>query len=411
MPNLTENIIARTKPNAAKDVFLWDGGAGGISGLGVRIKPSGTRSFVVHYRNSFGKSKRITLGRCDGVRLSTARKLAREKLGQVAGGIDPAEVSKAALEAPTVEQFVERYFTDYAEVHKRPRSVIGDRSTYRRHVKRRLGSKKMSEVTRADVARLHSQMRDLPIAGNRTLAFLSKLFNLAEAWGVRPDYSNPCRHVKRYPENKCERFLAPAELARLAEVLDRVDRERRAPINATNIIRLLIFTGARRGEITGLKWGMVDIEAGELRLPESKTGPKTIHLNAPARELLAGLERGDDDALVFPNRDGGVMKALQIAWVRIRAEAGLSGDPDKPDLRLHDLRHSFATVGVGAGQSLVIIGKMLGHAKPITTARYAHADSDPVKAATEEIGKALAAMMGNRQASAEIIELPSRERK
>jgi integrase len=216
--------------------------------------------------------------------------------------------------------------------------------------------------------------------------------NLAEGWGLRPDGSNPCRHVERYPERRLERYLSSSELTRLGEVLADAERNEQEPPSVIAAIRLLILTGARRSEILNLRWPEIDLERGFLRLRDSKTGPKAIPLNAPAREGLAGLERTGE--WVLPTAQGTGPVSLSKPWSRIRRHAGLE------DLRIHDLRHSFASVGAGAGLGLPLIGKLLGHTQPATTHRYAHLGDDPVRQASEAIGARISAAMTAEPSSA-----------
>jgi integrase len=229
------------------------------------------------------------------------------------------------------------------------------------------------------------------------------MMNLAEVWSFRPDGSNPCRHVKRFPEKKRERFLTSAELARLGDALAAAEKSLTESVATISAIRLLILTGCRLSEVLTLKWAFVDFENARLQLPESKTGEKTVYLCAPALEVLNALGPGEPDTWVLPGlRAGTHFKSLHGPWRRIRATAGLG------DVRLHDLRHSFASVGAGAGLSLPIIGRMLGHTQAATTQRYAHLAADPVRQATEQVGATIAAAMSG--SNAEVVEL-SRKRK
>jgi integrase len=240
-------------------------------------------------------------------------------------------------------------------------------------------------------------MRSTPGAANRVLALLSKMFNLAERWGLRPDHTNPCRHVERYVERKMERFLSPEELARLGAALAAAERGETEMPSAIAAVRLLAFTGARAGEVLGLRWEHVDLQSGCLRLPMSKTGRKVIHLNEPAIGVLAELaERKTDNPWVIEGaKPGSPLVNIRKPWHRLREAAGL------PDVRLHDLRHSFASVAVAGGLSLPVIGALLGHSQPATTARYAHLAADPLRAAAEAVGTRLgAAMMPRERVSA-----------
>jgi integrase len=222
---------------------------------------------------------------------------------------------------------------------------------------------------------------------------------LAERWGERPDGSNPCRHVERYPEKKRERFLSADELARLGDALAAYDGSR----YAAAAIKLLVFTGARLGEILGLRWEWVDFARGEARLPDSKTGAKTLHLPPPALEVLAELPRVEGNPyVVVGGRPGTALVNLEKPWRDIRSKAGLE------NVRIHDLRHSFASIAASGGMGLPIIGKMLGHTQAQTTQRYAHLASDPVKAAAATVAaKITAAMSGKGEDAATVVKLHS----
>jgi integrase len=251
-----------------------------------------------------------------------------------------------------------------------------------------LGRHRISDVLRADVASFHHDLRDRPYQANRALSVLCKMLNLAEEWGLRPDGSNPCRHVKKYREEKRERYLTVEELRRLGTVLSDAQANQTEGPFALAAIGLLILTGARLMEILTLRWEYVDLDGGVLRLPDSKTGAKLIYLNDAAKGLLRTMPRMHGNPHVIPgHKPGAHLVELQKAWRRIRAEANLDA------VRIHDLRHSFASVAVSAGMSLPMIGKLLGHTQPATTARYAHLAADPMKAASELVGSEIMAAM------------------
>ncbi|WP_256868508.1 tyrosine-type recombinase/integrase [Candidatus Entotheonella palauensis] len=271
---------------------------------------------------------------------------------------------------------------------KKPGSLRPDEYNLRCHVVPALGNKKVADITRADIAELHFAMHETPGAANRVLALLSKMFNLAEQWGYRPDHSNPVRHIERYKEKRFERFLSAEELARLGDVLAEAERTQSEYPSVIAAIRLLIFTGARLSEILELQWDYVDFDNVCLRLPDSKSGAKVIYLSAPALSVLYNIDRHENNPYVIVGREPlSHLVNLRKPWARIRAKAGLD------DFRLHDLRHSFASVGAGLGVSLPIIGKMLGHTQAATTQRYAHLAADPVKEATDKIGETIAAAL------------------
>jgi integrase len=247
----------------------------------------------------------------------------------------------------------------------------------------------VTEVTRADIAKIHHDLRHIPYDANRCLEIISKMFSLAEMWGLRPEGTNPRKHIKKYPEEKRERFLSAAELRRVGEVLREMEDEGIELPSAIAAVRLLILTGCRLGEIMTLKWEYVDISGKALRLPDSKTGAKVVHLGQPAVEVLQKIERVEKNPwVIVGTKPGARLSDLQPFWQRVRARAGLK------DVRIHDLRHTFASTAVAAGQGLPMIGKLLGHTQVQTTARYAHVAADPVKDAVERVASNLAQAIG-----------------
>jgi integrase len=318
-------------------------------------------------------------------------------------GADPAADKMARREAPRIAELAERFLAEHAEAKRKGSTAAEYKRLVDKIILPALGKRKVVDVNRAEVTKLHHANRAAPYQANRVLAVLSKMFNLAERWGLRPDGSNPCRHVEKFAERKRERMLSPAELARLGDALAAHDG---SPY-AVAAVKLLVFTGARLGEVLRLRWEWIDFERGEARLPDSKTGAKTLHLPPPALAVVAELPRLDGNPFVIAGaKEGAALVNLEKPWRAIRAAAGLD------DVRLHDLRHAFASVAASSGMGLPIIGKILGHSQPATTARYAHLASDPVKAAAAAIaGKIAAAMAGGSghtgKESAEVLPLRS----
>jgi integrase len=231
-------------------------------------------------------------------------------------------------------------------------------------------------------------MRHIPYDANRCIEIVSKMFNLAEMWGLRPDGTNPRKHIRKYPEEKRERFLSIAELKRVGEVLREIEDEGIELRSAVVAVRLLVLTGCRLSEIMRLKWDYVDFNAGALRLPDSKTGAKTVHLGRHALEVLEAAPRAEANPWVITGTiPGAPLHDLQPFWQRVRARAGLK------DVRIHDLRHTFASAAVGSGQGLPMIGKLLGHTQVQTTARYAHLADEPIKIAADQVSSTLAAAL------------------
>ncbi|MDP6787465.1 MAG: site-specific integrase [Rhodospirillales bacterium] len=398
MAKLTNRSVAAVKPGE-RDIVAWDDE---LPGFGLRVKPTGVKSFVVQYRNKHGASRRYTLGRVGVVSTEKARRDARDLFARVQRGEDPAQDRKAARNAPTIRELAGRYMTDFAIPHKKPAGAKQDERNIRCHILPALGERtKVADVSRADVMKMCNGLRHTPGAANRARAVLSKMMNLAEIWGTRPDGSNPCRHVKQFPVSKRQRFLGTDEFAHLGTTLVEAEHAALESSAAIAAIRLLVFTGSRRGEVLRLKWSEVDIEHQCLRLTDSKTGPKVVHLNAPALEVLNGIERKEGCQWVFPGRKKGEpLVDLKGPWQRIRARAGLDG------LRIHDMRHSFASVGAAGGVPLQMVGLLLGHRHTSTTERYSHLAPDPLKAANEMIGERIAAAMQGE--SGEVVELEKR---
>ncbi len=394
---LTEKRIRDMRPGTGTRIE-WDDQ---LRGLGVRITAAGVKAYVLNYRVD-GRERRMTLGRVAELSLAAARKLASEQMALVRKGIDPLGQKDARRNAPTVAELFDRYLSDHARPNKKHRSVEEDERLIRLHLSPAFGRRKVAEVTRGEIDRWHKSMKATPGAANRARALLSKAMNLAEVWGWRPDGSNPVRHIKPFKESDgAERFLSLAELRALGEALRGYEADGGSPYAAA-AIRFLALTGARKSEALSLRWDYVDFEAARLNLPDSKTGKKAIPLNAAALAVLAALPRIAGNPHVFPGgKDDGHLVDLKRPWMLVRERAGLN------DVRLHDLRHTFASLGAGSGMGLPIIGALLGHREARTTQRYAHLADDPLRAASEAIGGQVAAALRGEDA-AEVVELKRR---
>jgi integrase len=273
-----------------------------------------------------------------------------------------------------------------------------DRRNLEKDVLPVLGRRLVKSVECSDMDKLHAAIGErAPIVANRVTAATSTMFKLAKRWGMRPEGTNPCHHIKYFPENRRERYLSEAELARLGTAIGEIEAEGRASAGVVAAIRLLILTGARKGEIFSLRWDEIDFDGAALRLHDTKTGPKTIRLGAAAVQILAVIEQ-KHLLWVFPGQRGKKPIDPQCAWQRIRARAGLQ------DVRLHDLRHTFASVGVNGGASLSVIGALLGHSRAQTTHRYAHLSDDPLREAAERLDSKIAAALDGKP-PAEVVSL------
>jgi integrase len=382
----TVDQLSRTKC----DSILWDTE---IKGFGVRCRRSGAKHYILKTRVG-GRQRWLTIGRHGSPWTpDSARREAIKLLALKATGHDPALERDRRKGAITIAELGTRFLSEYVTQHCKPRTAEEYQRAVDRYINPVIGRQKITDLTRADVTRLHHDFRDRPYQANRALAVLSKMMHLAEAWGLCLDGSNPVRHVKKYREDKRERYLTGQELQRLGAVLADVQTKGTESPFAIAAVGLLVLTGARLTEILTLRWAYVDLENGVLRLPYSKTGPKLIYLNDAATNLLRTMPRMKDNPYVIAGKKPGArLINLQKAWRRIRTRAGLD------NVRIDDLRHSFASVAVGAGMSLPMIGKLLGHTQPATTARYAHLAADPMKAASELVGNAISTAMGKTNA-------------
>ena len=288
-----------------------------------------------------------------------------------------------------MHELAKRFVEEYIPARCKQSSAHSYARAVRQHVLPRIGNRRVADVTRGDVATLHHEMRAIPYAANRTLGILSAMFTAAELWGLRREGSNPCRYVKRFREQRRERFLSDEEYRRLGAALREAESTGTVAASAIAAIRLLMLTGCRLSEIMTLRWENVALGAAELRLPDSKTGAKVVHLGKPAIAVLRGIARVEGNRWVIAGRrPGSRVASLHYPWGLIRKQAGLD------DVRLHDLRHSFASGGLLVGEGLPMIGKLLGHSQVQTTARYAHLADDPVKAAADRIASRIAEVAG-----------------
>ena len=377
---LTKEIIdAATYEGDGKSRFIiWDKT---VPNLGLRVFPSGTKSFILFFRNERGNQRLMTLGRYGVLTLKQARDQARVNLGTLVKGTDPLDRrQKVRTDATTVRTMAERYLQEHAIPKKKPGSVAEDERLLKRHILPRFGKVAIADLTTSQVNKAHAALRETPIEGNRMLALLSRICSLAEAWGYRPNGSNPCGPIQRFRENKRERYLAASEIQRLGAALREAEEQATEMPSAINAIRLLLLTGCRKSEILALQWRHVDLERGFLWLPDSKTGKRAVPLGPSAMDFIGELPRHYENPYVLPGRGNKAhFKSLAKPWQRICEAAGLE------DLRIHDLRHSFASVGAGEGISLTILGKLLGHKNATTTARYSHLAEDPVRQAARQI--------------------------
>jgi integrase len=383
MPKLTKRVVDAAEIQAA-EYFIWDDE---LPGFALRVLPSGRKGYIVQYRAG-RRSRRMSLGPSTVLTCEQARTRAIGIIAAARNGDDPAAERDAERKTITVKELAERFDKEHISVRVKETTAKGYRRLIERTILPALGRHRVTEVTRADIAKLHHDLRHIPYEANRCLEVISKMFGLAEMWGLRPDGSNPRKHIKKYAEEKRERFLSPAELKRVGDVLREMEDEGIELSSAIAAARLLILTGCRLGEIMTLQWEHVDLAGRALRLPNSKTGAKVVHLGQPAIDVLTSIKKVDKNPWVIVGTlPGARLTDLQPFWQRVRTRAGLK------DVRIHDLRHTFASTAVASGQGLPMIGKLLGHTQVQTTARYAHLAADPVKLAADAVSSQIAASL------------------
>jgi len=376
---LTDAAIKRLPIPTTGNVIVWDDK---VIGLGARVTAGGHRAFVLDYRTHAGRRRRYTIGDFPNWSAVGAREEARRLKRLVDGGGDPLAEIEAARGAATVNDLIERFLTEHVS-RKRPHTQYDYRNVLERHLRPALGRLKVAEVAWADLDALHHRITQAGKAtqANRVMAVASKMFALAIRWQMRPD--NPVKGVERNSERKRKRYLAPTELMRLTDALDALEDQQ-----AADIFRLCLFTGCRSGEAMAARWDELEIAAGVWSKPGSTTKQRTDHvvpLSAPAKQLLARLRQGTNSPWVFPADSApGHRVTVQKSWRVLCRAAHITG------LRVHDLRHSFASQLASSGASLPLIGSLLGHSNPVTTHRYAHLFDDPQRAAVERVGKLIA---------------------
>ena len=384
MPKRSELTISKRTVDGlsveGKEAVFWDRE---LPGFGVRVYPSGTKKYVAQSRGPAG-IRRVSLGRHGETTAEEARKKAAAAIARIKEGGKPAE--EPPERAPTVAELAKRYLEAHAAVHCNAQTQASYEGALRNHILPALGAKPLSAVSRAEVAALHYGLRETPRAANRALMVLSKIFSLSEAWGVAPQGGNPCRYVLRYKEGHRERFLTEEEYRRVGQALCELEAESPIRARAAAALRLLLLTGCRCGEVLSLRWSDVDRKSGELRLRDSKRGARMVPLTAAGLQVLSGISRVRRSPWVFTGKrpDRHLMN-LSLFWYRVRKRA------DIEDVRIHDLRHSFASRALALGLTLPMIGRLLGHTDIGSTARYAHLSRDAEKIAVARVGDSIEA--------------------
>ena len=373
-----------------KDAVFWDRD---LPGFGVRVYPSGRKVYVVQSRGP-GGPRRLTLGRHGELTAEKARRRAADVIDRIKRGEDPVPPEPEPV--LTVAGLAERYMEAHVTVNCNAHTAWIYQGSLRNHILPALGTMPIDKVGRTEAAALHYGLRDTPRAANRALMVLSKMFRLAEDWGLTPAGNNPCRFVLKYKEGKRERFLTPEEYRRVGRELCALELEGELRARAAAALRLLMLTGCRLREILTLRWDDVGRRAGELRLRDAKTGARMVPLTPTAAKVLDGIVRVPGNPWVFPGaKPDSHLSQLSRCWQRVRERAGLE------DVRIHDLRHSFASRALALGEGLTMIGSLLGHTDVGSTARYAHLARDTEKMSAAKVGGSIEAdIMVPEQAAA-----------
>ena len=404
MPNITKRVIDAAHPNGSQR-FLWDAE---VKGFGVVILPSGVKSFIVQYRNSSGRSRRMTIGRYGTFTVDQARREAQAVIVDVAKGGDPAHDRRAKKLAPDVNALLDKYLLEHVDKH----NAVSTRAEVHRLVKKeirpRIGYLKTEGVDTSDIAKLHTDMGHTPRQANFVLSIISKAFNLAEIWKLRQPHSNPTRGIKRYEEVERERFLKPGELERLGKVLTmartvglpwivkdvgskhlpkNVEKFRTVP-SATAIaaIMLLMFTGARLSEILRLEWRHFEEDEKTLALPGRKGKERQAHpVSEFVIELLGEAERRGKWVLPRDNDPKRHISksVVESTWQKLRHHAQIE------DVRIHDLRHTAGTIAGKTGNAFAVM-HLLRHRNVTTTTKYVNTDADPIRELSEAMGRIIA---------------------
>ena len=376
MARFRTKTISRRTVEALKtdrDTMFWDRE---LPGFGVRVHPSGRKVYVAQTRGRGKAAKRVTVGVHGVLTAEEARRRAALIIARIKAGEEPVPEPMAVklAEGPTVAEIAGRYLEEHVAVRCKPKTEETYRLVIGKHILPAFGKRPALAVGHKEVTELHHALSAHPVTANRAVDLLSRIYNTAEDRGQIPEGSNPCRLVVKYRERKRERFLTDEEFRRLGRVLDEAETCKGVSVHAVAAMRLLLLTGCRKGEILNLRWDQVDMAAGELRLPDTKTGPRTISLAPEAVAVLSRIPRLPDNPFVIPGRiKGKAMRNLNDPWEIVCDRAGLA------DMRIHDARHSYASRALALGESLPMIGRLLGHTQVETTARYAHLAQDSVR--------------------------------
>ena len=364
-----------------------------IPGFGVRVTAAGAMSFILDYRIA-GRQRRYTIGRHPELTVVAARAEAGKLRARIRDGHDPMEERNQGRLEPTLGDLAAEYLERYAVPNKRPTSLRNDRQMIDNHIRPKIANLRLKAVSRRDIEVLHLSLKATPYTANRVLSLLSKMFNLGIQWKWTTE--NPARGIPRFPEDKRERWLTTGEIQQFREALDTYEDQ-----NAANALRLLMLTGSREGEVLKAEWDQFDFQRGVWTKPSHNTKQKRVEhipLSKPALALLQTMMPENATGPLFPGRNGGARVSLRRPWIQACKASGLVETEQikgkrgmitryHSTVRIHDLRHSYASHLVSNGVSLQIVGKLLGHTQASTTMRYAHLQDETLRDATNQFGK------------------------
>lgn len=384
---LTKTLVDDLQAPEKGQTFVWDSE---VPGFAMRVTASGTKAWIVQMRVRGGKERRMTIGFCNKVPLDKARQEARKVLATADLGRDPAQERKEAREVkpdmnPTLTEFANRWLEEVASRRNRAGTLKNRRLLLKNHILPALGGKRLADIGRKDIEDMHHRIsQQYPVAANRAVSLCSAIFSTAERWGMLT--GNPAIKIERNAEEDRERYLTPEEIARLQTALDQSQAQ-----DSADVVRLLLLTGARVGEVLAMQWAHVDLNVGLWVKPAATTKQKRIHrvpLSPAAVEVLvkrqsaqqAKHRKGELPTWVFPG-DGaeGHMTTIRTFWAAVCRRAGIEG------VRVHDVRHTFASLLVSSGESLPVVGALLGHTQAKTTSRYAHLQDEALRKATARV--------------------------
>jgi integrase len=386
MAKITKRSVEALSSVARSPTFLWDDS---LAGFGVKALPSGPKRYIVKYRALGGgrsaPQRWLTLGTHGQITPDQARSMAQQVLASVARGDDPQNEKQKRKVAPSLNDVWDRFELEQLPT-KKPHTRYDYRNLWKGKLGPHFGKVKVEALSRSEVDKFHKSLRNTPYQANRALAVLARLMSLAETWEWRKQRTNPCASVEHFKEKPRNRYLSLSEIGKMNNAIEELVAQKEISPTAAHAIELLLLTGARVNEILSAEWAWIDRERQVLGLPDSKTGAKPVYLSAAA---LSALDRQKAASIVsvyiFPSRDEGKrFVGLSKSWAKVCERAGLQG------VRLHDLRHTAASIAAGQGASLPLIGKLLGHTQAQTTQRYAHVDIDPALKAANEIGAVVA---------------------